>query len=292
VAISDELTQSGPVFLPSDSKNLPLQNARARFLDQFAEHAPVFENLADSLLPIWGSMDAEARDECLRYGWSIIDASPTLERLDPKLKHDEEVLRKQAVGMQLVKLRSVIVDFCDRFHLLLREGAPAVWIVETIIHTLHLANRRPPGQHITKWVHMEEMNIGYPQPEPEFRPVDPFVDQEDLFAIHIKIPFKRADESFPRFERRFNKICREARDAYVKDLKSQGWTNRKPFANTTWIDYLARWQAGGVPASKIYPKASSAAGRVDFSRRTKEAASYIGIARRTASRFPGSGSGR
>ena len=108
---------------------------------------------------------------------------------------------------------------------------------------------------------------------------------EEPFVIHIRVPCKRSDEGFTVFERRFNQECRRARIEYIKGLKAEGWTSRSPFIQSVWIDYLARWQAGGHPASAIYSKASTSAGREMFSRRTKQAADYLELTRRKGREF-------
>lgn len=256
-------------------------------MDQLAIHSAVLEDLREVVLPVWRTLGDVARQQCLLYGWAAIGPSTIYESFKEEAAlRGEELSGDALANFELVALRAALCVLSARFYLM-NGDEPALWAVDTIVQTLQRAARRAEGVKVPAWVHFEEMHVAYPAGDPDFKPVGFSADDEDPFVIHIRIPCKQPDEGFPAFERRFNQACREVRDKFVAELKEQGWTTRAPFLDFKWIDLLAQWQVKmGTPASAIDPSAATEEGRITFSRRTAEAADYIGVTRRKGAEFP------
>ena len=169
---------------------------------------------------------------------------------------------------------------------LMYNGEPANWVMDAVVETLHWASRRPRKKRTARWVHTIRLSQEYPaRTDKVWTNVSTGRPEGELFPVVIKIPPKQPTEDLKAFEKRFNQTCRNIRKRYLKDLKAEEWETHPPYADFTWIDRFAQWQAGRR-ASEIDASIKTPNQRSVFSRRIKRTGDYIKITPRLSKHDP------
>jgi hypothetical protein len=275
-------------FRPADPHNLPLEEARQRFLQTLADHSPILEELFAEPLRLWMSLTPAAAKLC---GWECpvlwfdILYCPQWTEIDPGLANDPKVVAEQKANLELLPLRSVLLDFASKFNLMY-NGEPAVWAMGTIMESLIWRARHPNSERTRGWVHPTNFSQEYPAlTEEGWVSAKTGLPEEEIFMIVIEVPPKQPGENFKSFEKRFNRVCRQKRQEYIRGLKAAEWTSVAPIKDFTWIDCLAQWQAGRS-YSEIDPSVNTHVRRAAFSRALSKASRYIQITLRLSKHNP------
>jgi hypothetical protein len=276
-------------FRPADPHNLPLQEARQRFLQTLADHSPIIEELFGEPLRLWKSLTPAAAKLCdweCPVPWFGILYSSQRTELDPKLAaNDPQIVEQQRANLELLPLRIALLDFASRFRLMY-NGEPATWAMGTVMETLIWRARHPTSERTRGWVHDSIFSHEYPAlTEKDWVDVKTGLPEEELFTIVIEVPPKQPSESFKTFEKRFNKTCKRVRQDYIRELKAAKWTSTPPVKDFTWIDRLAQWQAGRS-TKEIDPAVKRSAQRAAFSRGIRNAGRYLEITPRRSKHNP------
>jgi hypothetical protein len=274
-------------FRKADLNNLPLQEARQRFLAELAKHCQVLQTLFDAPLKMWDLLSGAAKDRCRFHGWTVIQFSPTYTELDQAITAGDDKLREeQQIHIEMIPLRESLAELAREFGLI-HKGEPAPWAMDAAVETLHQAGRRPLEKRILQWYPaIEGMSEGYPAlTEPGvWRHVNG-EPEEELFTLKIEIGPKQPTETLKAFRKRFNKTCREEREQYIRELQKAEWITVQRLEHLAWIDRLAQWQARRSQ-SEIDPFIKSPDHRAALSRDIKRAGSYIGISPRKSKHDP------
>lgn len=233
---------------------------------------------------MWLSLSAGARDLCREGGWLEIEQSPNWKGLDPiAAARTPGLLEEQRIELELIPLCEHLHEFAARFGLLFKQQ-PVIWAMQSVIETLDEMGKQRDAT--SRWRHPFNLPQEYPAPtELGWTNAATGLPEDELFTIVIEIPPKQPNESLKAFEKRFNKACREVRTRYLRYLRSADWKTRLPYQDFTWIDHLAKWQAGRS-ASEIVPSIKTPSHRAAFSRGIKAAGHYIGITPRLSKHDP------
>jgi hypothetical protein len=275
-------------FRSADPDNLPLQEARQRFLQTLADHSPILEELFGEPLRLWVSLTPAAAKLCdwkCSVPWFDILYSSQWTELDPAVVADDpQIAEQQRANFELLPLRGALLDFAAKFGLMY-NGEPATWAMGTVVDTLiwrapHHSRVRTRG-----WVHDSMVSHEYPAlTEKDWVNVKGLPERE-LCTILIELPPKQPSESFKTFEKRFNKACKRIRQDYIRELKAAKWRSVPAVKDFTWIDRLAKWQAGRS-FSEIDPTVKTPARRAAFSRALSKAGRYLEITPRLSKHNP------
>jgi hypothetical protein len=280
---------AGKTFRPADPHNLPLQDARHRFLQTLADHTSILEELFAEPLRLWMSLTPAAANLCnweCPVPWSGILYCSQWTELDPSLAaKDPEVAELQRANLELLPLRGVLLDFASKFGLMY-NGEPATWAMGTVVETLIWRSRHPRSERTRSWVYDTLYSHEYPAlTEKGWVSAKTGLPEEELFTIVIEVPPKQPGESFKSFEKRFNKICMRVRQDYIRELKADKWRSVPPVKDFIWIDRLAQWQSGRSYA-EIDPTVKTPAKRATFSRALSKASRHIQITPRVSKHNP------
>src|SRR5262249_31673484 len=127
---------------------------------------------------------------------------------------------------------------------LMHKDEPAVWAMQTVVETLRFRARHAKRK-MYRWVHDELYSQEYPaKTEEGWINAATGQQEEELFPIVIDIFPKQPKEDLRAFEKRFNETCRRVRESYIETLKAEKWRILDRERDFTWIDRLAKWQAG------------------------------------------------
>jgi hypothetical protein len=145
-----------------------LQEARQRFLDQFAHHSDVLKALLDLPLKTWLSLSDAAKEVGRNGGWVEIEPSPHWSQIDPAIVAGDAIYAEDhRVHLELIPLRESLRGWAADFSLVLRDSSlvlrdsPVLWAMNTAVETLHQAGSRPPEKRRFEWAHMPEMSQAY-----------------------------------------------------------------------------------------------------------------------------------
>lgn len=267
--------------------NLPLQKARHRFLLEFAKHSQILQKLFGSPLEIWESFSAAAKDLCQFHGWVEIQFSPAYAELDPAVTASDDKLREeQQIHVEIIPLRESLNALARTFELM-HNGEPAPWAMDAAVETLHQAGRRPPEKRVLQW---SQAITGMSEAYPALTEPGVWLDvngepEKELCTLVIEIAPKRPTETFEAFGRRFDRTCAKERERYIRELKAAEWIEVRRSEKLSWIDRLAKWQAG-LGQTEIDPSIRTASQRAAFTQGIKRAAKDIGISPRKSKHDP------
>ena len=234
---------------------------------------------------MWSSLSDAAKDLCRLYGWLELQPSPTWTELNPTIAAEDAVIREeQRIHLEMIPLYKSLYALALEFGLL-HNGEPATWAMLTVVETLLQAARRPADKRVARWRHHIEIPQEYPAlTESGWANAATGLPEEELFTIVIEIPPKQPNEGIKAFEKRFNNICRKARQEYLRHLRSEEWNAQLPYRDFTWIDRFAQWQAGRSAAEIV--TITTPSDRAAFSRSIKATGEYIRITPRRSKHNP------
>jgi hypothetical protein len=159
-------TQTLPqAFRPGDPDNLPLQEARKRFMNILAANSRLKNRLFNKPLRLWMSLTPAAAKLC---NWDCIvpwfgilycaqwkDLDATIAAGDP------QIAEEQRANIELIPLREALINLALQFGLMYR-GEPSTWAMGTIVETLIWRGRHPTSKRTRDLVHDTMLHQAYP----------------------------------------------------------------------------------------------------------------------------------
>jgi hypothetical protein len=276
--------QSAP-YRKADLNNLPLQEAQHRFIEQLAKHRPLRRMLFGWPLRRWKALSDAARDECQLHRWVMVRSCRVYNDLLPETLANNPVLQEeQRVHLEMIPLCDSLNAFARKFGLMY-NAEPAIWAMDILLDDLHQKAMRPRAKGPRQW-RITEMFQAYPaRTEQGWISASTGLPEEELFMIVIEIRPKQPDETFDAFARRFDRTCAKERERYIRELKAAEWIKVRRSEKLSWIDRLAKWQAG-LRQTEIDPSIKTVSQRAAFTQGIKRAAKDIGISPRKSKHDP------
>lgn len=264
---------------------MPLQQARARFLETLGACSRIRRTLFGKPLRLWKALSPDAANKfCLdqTVPWFSIYYSPQWLSFDAG--NNPEVIAEKEANCELVPLREALLRLASTYGLMY-GGEPAVWAMQTIVETLRFRAGYPESR-IDRWIHNEPFSQEYPaKTEEGWIKAATGEPEDELFTVKFEIAPKPPNESFKTFEKRSNEAYRRARESYIETLKAEKWRIPDRERDFTWIDRLAQWQAG-KSTSEIDSSVRTGSQRAAFSRGLTRAGNYIAITPRISKYNP------